>query len=285
MGQTESQTIEATSPNGEVLTMRVKLCWRTSGNRECGHVYSAAQLLAKVPDRDFEVALTRMVGRLRTAGITHVLFVQREGLEITSAALVELAALVDIWCAQRDISDDLISKGKMGGRKKNHAMNGWSPTLWLHDDQAPDVTAALWGHPGVRDLVRGANDTAATAAVLDDTYDDLPGLDYSKVGSDGAPIINTIRSEVRRDPKVRALVLQRGNRKCERCGTGRQYDGFLDVHHILGADKGDRVWNCVAICPNCHREAHVAPTRDEINDQLLGIAGTSKPLVRTAARP
>ncbi|MBU9434829.1 HNH endonuclease [Burkholderia multivorans] len=28
------------------------------------------------------------------------------------------------------------------------------------------------------------------------------------------------------------------------------------MHHILGVEKGDRIWNCVALCPNCHRDTH-----------------------------
>jgi 5-methylcytosine-specific restriction protein A len=48
-------------------------------------------------------------------------------------------------------------------------------------------------------------------------------------------------------------------------------DSF-DVHHILGADKSDRIYNCVALCPNCHREVHFAPDHDEVNGKLLDFA-------------
>ncbi len=109
---------------------------------------------------------------------------------------------------------------------------------------------------------------------VDDTFDDMPGLDYSLLGSDGAPVENTARSGVKRDPRVRKAVLQRAKGKCERegCGATRSYNGFLDVHHILGAHSSDRVWNCAALCPNCHREAHAAPDRDRINENLLVFA-------------
>ena len=104
----------------------------------------------------------------------------------------------------------------------------------------------------------------------DDTFDDLP-IDYSLLGSDAPPRTLTDRSGVKRDPRVRRAVLERAQWKCERkeCGTGRSYRGFLDVHHILGAEKSDRIWNCAALCPNCHRESHVAPERDQINARLL----------------
>ncbi|AIO34480.1 HNH endonuclease family protein [Burkholderia cenocepacia] len=52
----------------------------------------------------------------------------------------------------------------------------------------------------------------------------------------------------------------------------QHYPGFLDVHHILGVEKGDRVWNCVALCPNCHRDARHSPDADGLNSQLLASA-------------
>jgi hypothetical protein len=109
---------------------------------------------------------------------------------------------------------------------------------------------------------------------LDDTFDDMPGLDFSLIGSDGAPIMNAMKSYTKRDPRVRRVVLKRAKGKCEReeCQATRDYSGFLDVHHILKVEKSDRVWNCVALCPNCHREAHVAPNRDQINKKLLAFA-------------
>src|SRR5688500_20252242 len=36
---------------------------------------------------------------------------------------------------QRDISSELIRTGALGRRRKNHAMNGHSPTLWLQDER------------------------------------------------------------------------------------------------------------------------------------------------------
>lgn len=83
-----------------------------------------------------------------------------------------------------------------------------------------------------------------------------------------------MRSEVKRDPRVRADVVKRADGKCERstCEAIARYKGFLDVHHILGVRNSDRVWNCVALCPSCHRDAHFAPERDVINDTLLDFA-------------
>lgn len=219
-------------------------------------------------------SIARRVEKARSDAVTHFLLVQRgEGSDIVLAALIPVSELLPIWCAQRDISKRLIGEGRLGRRKKNHAMNGSSPTLWLQDDNAPDVAAALWGHAGVYDLAKIEEaDERDSRDTLDDTFDDLPGIDYSLIGSDGAAAIMVHRSEVKRDPRVRAVVLERAGGKCERCGTSRGYPGFLDVHHVLGVEKSDRVWTCVAICPNCHRETHVAPNHLEINEELLHLA-------------
>ena len=111
-------------------------------------------------------------------------------------------------------------------------------------------------------------------AVGEDSFDDLPGLDEHLIGSDGAPRVKRTVSGVRRDPRVRRLVLRRSQGVCESpgCGAVRDYSGFFDVHHILGVEKSDRVWNCVALCPNCHREAHFAPDRERLNQRLLEFA-------------
>jgi 5-methylcytosine-specific restriction protein A len=79
-----------------------------------------------------------------------------------------------------------------------------------------------------------------------------------------------------RSATVRNYALVRANGMCELCdapapfltASGRP---FLEVHHILrlsdgGPDRPDKV---AAICPNCHRSAHHAKDRNQINDELL----------------
>jgi len=273
-GLTESQIIYAITPDGEDLAMRVRLCWHTSKDTT-----SAAQLLSKIKNDNWEGTLQAKFERERSSGVTHYLIVQRDVDNIRYAALVPLSDLLRIWCAQRDISISLIARNQLGRRRKNHAMNGNSPTIWLQDDSYSDVAAALWDHAGVWDLaaLEVVPPVGARTAGPNDTYADVVGIDYSLIGSDRASYIATTRSYVKRDQRVRTTVLQRAKRTCERreCGASRDYDGFLDVHHILGAAKSDRVWNCVALCPNCHREAHFAPTRNLINESLLTIASAS----------
>lgn len=111
--------------------------------------------------------------------------------------------------------------------------------------------------------------------MFDDTLDDLQApYDYSALGSDGSSSYLVMKSYVRRDPKVRKKVIERATSGCEResCADTRTYSGFLDVHHILGVQNSDRYWNCVALCPNCHREAHFSPDKERINEELLSFA-------------
>jgi len=208
-------------------------------------------------------------------GATHMLFVQPDERAVVYAAMVPLSQVASIWAKQRDESARLIAAGRMGRRRKNHAENGRSPTIWLQDDKAPSVAAQLWRARGVVDLVKlPANvDGLIVAHPNDDTFDDLL-IDPSALGTNSPARMESYSSSVKRDPRVRRAVAQRALGRCERdtCGTSRDFPGFLDVHHILGAAKSDRVYNCVALCPNCHREAHYSPNRDAINADLLKFA-------------
>ncbi|MCG9557820.1 HNH endonuclease [Vibrio kanaloae] len=67
-----------------------------------------------------------------------------------------------------------------------------------------------------------------------------------------------------RNPDVVAEVLSRAGKYCEECGNiapfRRKKDDthYLEVHHKVPLAKGgdDTVDNAIALCPNCHREAH-----------------------------
>ena len=105
-----------------------------------------------------------------------------------------------------------------------------------------------------------------------DTINDL--YDPELLGRDRAVKNLQLVPGVARDPKVRRAVLADCNHTCERpgCGTKRDYAGFIDVHHIFGVLNSDRPWTCVALCPNCHREAHFSPDGEHLNRELLVIA-------------
>ena len=89
-------------------------------------------------------------------------------------------------------------------------------------------------------------------------------------------VIETTQYE--RDPTVKADVLERASGVCELCKKKAPFtkdDGtlFLEVHHVIPlAEKGpDTVNNAVALCPNCHREAHLGQNRDRIRQDLQNL--------------
>ena len=85
-----------------------------------------------------------------------------------------------------------------------------------------------------------------------------------------------ISTEFKRNPHVIIRVLERANGICELCGIEAPFikikDGlpFLEVHHIKPLSEGgkDTIENTVALCPNCHREAHFGINMDKIQKKL-----------------
>jgi 5-methylcytosine-specific restriction protein A len=81
-----------------------------------------------------------------------------------------------------------------------------------------------------------------------------------------------VSSGFRRNPDVVAFLLLRANGKCELCGLDAPFfkakddAPYLEVHHwiTLSDDGEDTVENAVALCPNCHKEAHFGQNRDYI---------------------
>lgn len=271
-GSAITQMMTAQRDGDQPMRIHVRLCWRRDGRNARETQYAAAQLRARLVDDNWDATLRHIAARHDREGVTHLLLVQDSADGFVFAALVPSADVPAIWARQREVSDDLIARGLTGKSTKNHAANGSSPTLWLQDDRHPETPAVarvLWDWPGVVNvlgfpkMIAGDLDT--------DTFDDLGDAD---LGRDGADRRQTVRSGYPRDPAVRAAVRARANGRCERvgCAEHRNYPGFLDVHHILGIEVSDRVWTCVALCPNCHREAHFAPERDSINATLAAFA-------------
>lgn len=268
-GNVESQVVSATGPDGFAFCARVRICWNRRDRRAAGAKYAAAQLTSDLKDDDWDATLAFIRSREQGKGNTHNLFVQWDADGFAHMALVPSEVLPAIWQRQREVFAALIHSGRLGAKAANPAENGRSPTIYLQDDRTPDASAVakvLWTWPGVINL-KTLPEVGERSFDVDDTFDDLP---LDRLGRDAAVATPMMRSGVSRDPRVRAAVLQRARGVCERaaCGQSRPYPGFLDVHHILGVYSSDRVWSCVALCPNCHREAHVAPDRVEINAQL-----------------
>ena len=79
------------------------------------------------------------------------------------------------------------------------------------------------------------------------------------------PATVTISTTVfRRNPHVVVAVLERAKGVCEMCSQPAPFirsssgQPYLEVHHTvtLAAGGDDTVENAIAVCPNCHREAH-----------------------------
>ena len=276
-GSAITQLISVTTPQGQQVKMRVRLCWRRRSVEDLK--YSAAQLRARLIDNNWDTTLQKIMQRDLEQGVTHNLILQRDGAVIVYAALIPSNELKGIFDTQAKVSQELIDNGEMKNLKKNHSKNGSSPTVWLMDERtlgAHQVADVLWSWPGVVDLMK----LPMLMSLSDeDAMDDCPRpIDYSKLGTDAPLQRPVLRAEYPRDRRVRAAVLKRAP-SCERqgCMNQRTYNGFLDVHHILGVKMSDRVWNCVALCPNCHRDAHFSPQSDSINLELLRYADQFKP--------
>ena len=80
---------------------------------------------------------------------------------------------------------------------------------------------------------------------------------------------------VARDPEVHAWILKNSGGRCEMCGAAAPFlrpggSPYLEIHHVDrladgGADIPD---NAVALCPNCHREAHYGVCTEVIREAL-----------------
>lgn len=275
-GTAITQYVEATR-NGQHFKMHVRICWRRGGRNARELLYSAAQLRTRLVANDWEATLRFLETRAVEKGVTHILFVQDSDDGYQHAALVPYDAIAPIWHRQRHISAELSKAGKTGNWTKNHAENGSSPTIWLQDDRWPEAVAVadvLWNWPDVIDVLGLPSAETLEGDSVDDLHDG--GL---ILGRDAGVRRDTMRSGYPRDPRVRAEVLRRAVGHCERpgCQIARDFPSFLDVHHILGVAASDRPWTCVAICPNCHREAHFAPNRDEMNAELATYAARFNP--------
>lgn len=149
------QTIVADLPGGGRVKMRVRLSWRTGGERGT-RAYSAVQLKSEVRGGDREAILRRKFDGERARDFTHTLLVQREEARIVRLAMVPITEILSIWLEQHAVYRDLIARGLNGRRRANPAENGHSPSLWLKDDRPPGngaaAAAVLWEHLGVVDV-------------------------------------------------------------------------------------------------------------------------------------
>ena len=259
----QQQILFGKDPKGNSVGVLVRCTWYKASQQKV----AASQLVKEGADE----AVMQKAGNAKKQHATHFLFVERSGGHFQSAAYIRVDDLYPAWKAQKEEMDRLLAEGggRVGRILRNQALNGSSATLTLRDDRLPEsFSHKLWNF--ATDLAKTAplSSVGSSAAVINDTYDDY--------GSDNPERKIAQRSGVVRDDRVRKAVRMRAKGTCERCHIHRDFTGFLDVHHVLGADKSDRPWTCVAVCPNCHREAHFAPDAETINMKLLKVASQSK---------
>ena len=72
-----------------------------------------------------------------------------------------------------------------------------------------------------------------------------------------------------RDEVIVERTKRRANGICDLCGCNapfenKKHEPYLECHHVIRlADGGpDKMYNTVALCPNCHRKIHV------LNDKM-----------------
>ena len=118
----------------------------------------------------------------------------------------------------------------------------------------------------------------ANYEVLEQQTRTLRSRSFSKPpeGSDNPEFVETTTKTYKRDPKVKAWVLQKAEGICELCNFDapfRDSNGFpyLEVHHVrpLGAGGADVIENTVALCPNCHKACHHSSEAAELTNQLF----------------
>ena len=124
--------------------------------------------------------------------------------------------------------------------------------IWeLYQDQQ-----GKWGYRKVKSEFEKAVDDAS----------ELPQSELKEIldAENKTPELIEVTTRVyKRSPYVVAEVLSRANGKCQSCKSDAPFlkvDGtpFLEVHHIEWLSNGgeDSVENAIALCPNCHRQAH-----------------------------
>jgi site-specific recombinase XerD len=119
------------------------------------------------------------------------------------------------------------------------------------------------------------NDVALKFA---DTYQDLVSPAFLKGMVENKFLNLSERSDTAQDIDIRLAVRERATGRCERCEYTPGRPELLEVHHIISAgEEIDRLTNCVALCANCHREAHLVECAQVIEAELLKIVGRFGP--------
>jgi hypothetical protein len=232
--------------------------------------------MARIDGTDWVGSIRRKMEREAQRGTTHLLLIQRDGESISLAALVPIDDVTEIWRRQRDESERLIRAGALGRRRKNHAMNGKSPTLWLADQRGgQSVADILWNYAGVIDL-SGDTISGLHEAIPEEVRD--PSLYV-----EGAVRTVTVNA-YERDRRARNACIAHHGTRCVVCGFsfGETYGDLanehIHVHHIVplaevgGSYEVDPIDDLRPVCANCHSVIHLGGGCRSIDDvrEMLG---------------
>lgn len=158
--------------------------------------------------------------------------------------------------------------GKPGPRRKHWVDNGFKAKL-----NKADKTVTFTRFKPL--LSEPAYNAAEAQSAAEDAL--LAGIQSSgtpPLGNDKPQSKKTKVIRYERDKEVVKHVLERSRDTCERCAStpfmkenGRP---GLHVHHIQTLAEGgpDTTDNTIALCPNCHSEAHLGKDKAELAKQL-----------------
>ena len=116
---------------------------------------------------------------------------------------------------------------------------------------------------------------------LEDLVDTIPPSPNAPEGVEKPSRSKREIAVIGRNPEVQRWILQCAGGRCELCGEPAPFNKpsgypYLEIHHVhrLADGGADIPKNAVALCPNCHREAHHGTrTRVEvIRNQLSELA-------------
>ena len=106
-------------------------------------------------------------------------------------------------------------------------------------------------------------------------------LNIIKNSNDYPEVTEVTKKEYKRSAYIVVETLCRAKGVCECCGMKAPFfrdsnsEPFLEVHHVIPLSdirRGkDTLDNTVAICPNCHREAHYGENKRDIEEKLKKI--------------
>lgn len=233
--------VSAHAPNGEKIVIWTKSSTHWRGMAEA--VRFPWKKISVSPDGLSAVIMACEAAAKR--GATHLLAVagnDQTGV-LSFARLISLAQLPDIVSKQAALTDSVFYRA----------------------------------HSAALILLAYSDEFAEAAEAIKSVGEDiLLSSPYAKIETDDQrTLCGRVGTVYRRDPKVRADIIRVANGHCECCGeegfltqSGQRY---LETHHLVGvSERGpDKASNIVAVCPTCHKKAHFAADRIEIERRMF----------------